>query len=185
MTSPTVTNINNLKFNIMKTYRLNGQNVFLARDYDMPGVKPLDYIGDIGAYRAEDYNGCDTMLTTDEAYSGETSDAVEIVATVCTNPENEQCLVEGWWSLDYAVEDEFEREFLVWTDGYFEWRSERERMEDEILGCSRNGRMGVANYCYLKKEWDELVGEFNLKNGTCFTAPFCDIVEDMRIEVKD
>ena len=41
----------------MKTYRFNGQLVFLARTCDVPGVEPLAYIGDIGAYRAEDYNG--------------------------------------------------------------------------------------------------------------------------------
>lgn len=173
----------------MKTYRLNGQLVFLARDYDMPGVKPLDFVAEIGAYRAEDYNGCDTMLTTDDIYNGKSIDSVEIVATVCTNPENQQCLAEGWWSLDYAVEDEFEREFLVSTDGYFDWRSERARMKDKIwefvYDGPRNGRISVANYCYLKKEWDELVGDFNLENETCFSAPFCNIVEEMRIEVKD
>ena len=169
----------------MKTYRFNGQWVFLARTCNVPGVEPLAYIGDIGAYRRGDYNGCDALLTTDEDYNGESFDSVDVIHGVCRSPENEQGLVEGWWTLDYAIEDEFKREFLVVTDRYFDWRSKREKMEDEIWERSHKGRISDTDYRYLEKEWDEMVQKFNIKNETYFAAPFDDVLEDTRIKVED
>ena len=69
----------------MKTYTLNGTQVFLARTSDIE-ASPLKTCDEIGAYNIEDYNGCDTLLTLDDAECGTYSEGEPIMLAECVRP---------------------------------------------------------------------------------------------------
>lgn len=169
----------------IQVYSFNGTLVFLAYTDDMPGVKPLETAGDIGAYNVNDYNGCDVCLTTDDIYSGPSEDGAGIITAECVNPGNDQKLVEGWWTEQYNEDDEFEREYLTTTDSHYDWTSERSHMIKQIENASREGMLATDTYASLKAEWDKAVTEAarNCSNYTASDAPFDALLNEADVEV--
>lgn len=168
----------------IKVYKYNDVRVFLAYEDDVKGVKPLDTSGNIGAYPIECYDGSTVCCTTEEVYGYEYEDDVEIVCCECVNPENEQTLVSGWWSLEYAIQNEFDRTFLVATDRYYGWRSERSKMIDELYEVSEDNVVPRKVYAELKSEWDENVRQYCKQYSVLYSAPFDELIEEASLQIE-
>ena len=175
-----------MKTTINKTpiYALNGTVVFLADMNDIPGVTPIDYAGNIGAYALESYNGCPVRCTTDDAYS-EYSGCCTIISAECVNPENGQRLVEGWWTKEYYSDDFFNREFLTATDKYYDWESFRTRMINRIVNKSHEGVITAEIYSELEEEWDNAVLDAvrECANYSASDAPFSALLEEAGVTI--
>lgn len=168
----------------IKVYNYNDVLVFLAFEDDVKGVKPLDTDGNIGAYPIECYDGSTVCCTTEEVYSGEWVDEVEIVCCECVSPENDQSLLIGWWSIDYAINDEFERTFLVTTDRYYDWTSERTKMLEKLSIASVDDVVTREVYTKLKLEWDNMVSRFCQEHVVLFSAPFDELFVESRLLIE-
>lgn len=168
----------------IQTYNLNGTVVYLADMDDVPGVTPIDYVGNIGAYTVDSYNGCLVRCTTDDAYSGVSSDCdTAIISAACVNPENDQRLVEGWWTKEYYTDDLFSREYLTTTDNYYDWTSARTRMINRLVDKSREGVITAEAYSALEEEWDNAVLDAvrGCANYAASDAPFEALLEEAGI----
>lgn len=166
----------------MRTYIYNGEKVFLAHEDDMPGVKPIQTDGaGVGCYLVDAYNGVDVCLATDEAYCGEIGvDDLEIIDTMCVNPENDQHMLTGWWTKDYAEVDEVERELCIRTGRYHGWTS--------ALTCflrnmrnSREDQPEIFDEAEWQKEWDAVCDEYTSKvsDDNACDMPDIPTVKDM------
>ena len=171
--------------NNIPTYTLNGTTVYLADMDDVPGVTPIEHIGNIGAYPIESYNGCSVLCTTDDSYSCESECGTAIVAGVCVNPDNGQRLVEGWWTVDYYQEDCYKREYITVTDQYYDWISARKQMIDRIEEESHEGIITAGTYNKYKDEWDAAVTEAvrGCRYHSAGDASFDDLLEEAYISV--
>lgn len=169
----------------IKVYKYNDVRVFLAYEDDVKGVKPLDTSGNIGAYPIECYNGSTVCCTTEEVYIGDyVDDDLEIACCECVNPENDKRLLIGWWSIDYAIRDEFERIFLVATDRYYDWTSERTKMLEKLCNASDDDVVTREVYTELKLEWDNMVNRFCQEHIVLLSAPFDELIEEVGLQIE-
>ena len=90
----------------------------------------------------------------------------------CVNPENEEHLIEGWWSDVYAVQDEYIRE-LTDKGRLANHTSERDSMIDSIVEAIEN----YDSLDYLKEEWEETVAEYNDPLECDYDVSFAGVVE--------
>lgn len=175
----------------MKTYIYKGKKVFLAYTDDMPGVTPLDCLGTIGCYQAEQYNGCPTQRTVDESYSGECEDDSEIICTECLNFENEQALSLGWYTKFYAEADEFERELCVKTTQYHSWTSELSHQIRSIWNKQENHVIPKWWADSERDSWNDTIEQYRKKishENPCDlpdVMTFDDILKNEGITIED
>lgn len=171
----------------IQVYTYNGTLVFLADMDDLPNVEPIATDGaGIGAYRLDDYNGCDVCVTIDDSYSCNSDDGTPIVAEYCTNPENDQTLLCAWWTADYYNNDFFRREFLTTTNNYHRWESARTRMLRQIVNASNDGMLAAADSSRLKAEWDRDIESLseNCTEYTASDAPLGELLQEARVHVE-
>lgn len=169
----------------IQVYTLEGQLVFLADQDNYEGVKPIAADGaGIGAYPIDAYNGIDVALAKDDVYSGVSEDGTGIISTECVNPENNQSLIPGFWTRDFAYQDEFERTFITDTDRFYDWTSDFTVMKRKIQGKDDGrGCISISDYFDLYGEWEKSVEAFNHAHGTDFPAPFDDVLLSSGMQV--
>lgn len=66
----------------------------------------------------------DVLATLDDSYADIVSCGERIVNSMLINPENEQCSIDGFATVDYADDDYYRREVLTVTNQYYDWHSE-------------------------------------------------------------
>lgn len=170
----------------IQVYTFNGQLVFIAEHSGVGGIEPIDIDGaGHGVYPIDAYQvGVDAMLAYDEDYSGASDDGTEIVATECVNPENEQRLVSGFFTVEWAVNDWFTSDYLVTTDKYYDWSSYRSVMIDKLWSEAVDGCITSDMRDECKDQWDESIAAFNAKHKTDFTAPFDDVINECGLQIE-
>ena len=169
----------------IQVYTLEGQLVFLADQDDYEGINPIETDGaGIGAYPIDAYNGSSVSLAQDDVYSEASEDGTDIVSSECVNPENNQRLIHGFWTRNYAYQDEFERTFITDTDRFYDWTSDftimKRKLQDKDDG---HGCISISDYFQLYGEWEKSVEAFNHAHGTDFSVPFDDVLLSSGMQV--
>lgn len=170
----------------IQAYTFQGQLVFIAEQSECDGIEPISTDGaGHGVYPVEAYQvGIEAILAYDEDYSGASDDGTKIVATECVNPENDQHLVSGFFTLEWAVNDWFTSDYLVTTDKYYDWRSYRSVMIDKLWNEAVDGRIPSDIYDECKNQWNESIAAFNSKHKTDFTAAFDDVIKECGLQIE-
>ena len=144
----------------MNTYTFNGTEVVILYTDEVTNAQPIYTDGDKGLYRCEDVPEAIGLLTEEDDYSGYSGNC-EIVCTECVNPENEQHLLCGFWSKEYADQDRIIRELCTLTDGHYGWTSERESMEGSISSEAEDGEISEEAAHRLRQDWEETVAAYS------------------------
>ena len=173
----------------MNTYLYNGTEVLILFTSESNGAQPLHTCNDLGLYRTEDVPGEEGLLTEDDAYSGYNGPA-EIGWTRCVNPENEEHLSEGYWTIDWAQADLAERELCTRTTDRHDWSSYRTKMERRLEYASQAGTLDEAAADKLRHEWEDtsaaLTKGIAWPLGKAVTVPaFGELLEAAHAHVTD
>lgn len=152
----------------MKTYTLNGTQVFLARTSDIE-ANPLKTCDEIGAFNLENYNGCETLLTLDDAECGTYSEGEPIMLAECTSLGNDQHTTEAFYTVEWADADTIQRQLVTRTTKYHDWTSERTRMEDAISSKNDGEYLTEEEAQQLREEWKATVSSYHPEQ--CPSAP--------------
>ena len=170
----------------MNVYTFDNQNVVILACSDVPGLRPLETFGDLGIYLVEDAPEEEGLLTLDDSYTGYCGKQ-EIVCDKCVNPEDDQKLLYGFWTKDYATANLVTRELCIRTTYYHEWTSVRSIMENIISVASKEGEI-CANYASeLRKAWEHTIStypETPFPYG-CRIPTFDDLLEACGVVVAD
>lgn len=144
-------------------YRYKGQSVFLADTSDMPGVEPLAVACDIGCYPVSQYNGCYSLMTYEDGYSGYVYDAEIMVADVINVEAADTYLCEDQWtSVDYAAFDRVEqhlcRKGFIWSELY----NIIGDIESEVKRYYETGEKVIAysDFQRIEEDWNSTIREY-------------------------
>ena len=108
-------------------YYYNGEYCFI--NYLIEDKEPLVSNGLFGVYKIKDFSG-ESISCYNHIYWEAKGNGEEIVYTSVVNIENQHKLVEEFVTIDYAMDDEYEREFKIMTDKYYSWKSLKSDMFD-------------------------------------------------------
>lgn len=161
--SPSLYNVT--EESVVASYIYKGEPGFLM--YEQEGKKALDCCGGQYFYPMSEFTdkelvrltSDDVCCTIEDCYVGECADdEMEITDGTVTNPENPQRLINTWVGVDYAKDDEVERELTVTTDRYYDWTSERKKMLDKITNYEEK----EYDLSELELEWEKIVRSYGI-----------------------
>jgi len=119
---------------LVRHYMYKGQQVGIVRNDELPeniSSSVLDYAGhySIVPLTIMQANGLESELTfTDDMYGLDNSRGDDIDTGMMVNPENEQKLIQVIDTVLNLEEDEYNRNYHVITNRYYDWTSEAEKM---------------------------------------------------------
>ena len=179
------------KENIHGWYTYNGVEGILAYtdNEKFAGVSPIEEWGGMGFYSLEsvkdiEFEAADTCCEYFASYSGDSdSQGDEIVLEQVRNQENEQCLLYAFCDKELWEDDLYERELNVFTNQYYDWKSElskfydwqeheetsKEETENEWNEICKNYE-GLNHYTEPKsfdEIWENIEYLRYVKNGIC------------------
>lgn len=148
-------------------------------------VKCLADDGNLGAFPIKDIDFELTKQDIRQEYSAsyccDCDDfGAEIVLADVMNVENEQKLVYTFVDKEYAEDDQYQRELMTQTNGYYDWESERTKF---INRCANDTTITAAQ---AMDEWHKITANYKNHFGdeAAFT-PVWDIVKEYRNNISE
>jgi hypothetical protein len=173
-------------------YTYGSKEGVLIYTNEVEDVEPMETNNDVGFYDFQDLpenaliqiinKEIEVNYTYTASYAGDKGDGEGIDIYEMVNIENGQKFVKVWEEELVADTNEYERELLTKTDQYYDWTSERTKIENDIYDILKENDFKIkkSQIKSLEKEWKETCAKYTDSLGACDSPPS---VEDMINEI--